>query len=298
MHLRSKGYFVEVLGTPFTCFDATQYGVLLLVDLEEEFFAEEIAKLQADIFKNKLSVIVVAEWFDVSVMEKVRFFDENTRQWLTPLTGGSNVPALNQLMEGWGVALTNRIYKGMVDMGKNKVPYSSGTSIGRFPKTGTVIHAAKMIDQAGEILKGESNAEADVPILGFYDPAEEHSGRIVVYGDSNCLDSVHMEVNCFWMLDHMLNYTLNHGDIPPSLQHLAKPFNNNEQFVLPQRLNTNRFAKFSKVLEKVGAEMKQRALPTCPSTKWSAPYLTNATTTSQSVSTNPFPEASAMTDPT
>lgn len=25
-HLRSSGYFIEVLGAPFTCFDAKQYG--------------------------------------------------------------------------------------------------------------------------------------------------------------------------------------------------------------------------------------------------------------------------------
>jgi len=25
-HLRSMGYFVEVLGSPITCFDASQYG--------------------------------------------------------------------------------------------------------------------------------------------------------------------------------------------------------------------------------------------------------------------------------
>ena len=28
-HLRNNGYFVEVLGSPFTCFDAKQYGKLL-----------------------------------------------------------------------------------------------------------------------------------------------------------------------------------------------------------------------------------------------------------------------------
>ena len=26
MHLRNAGYFVEVLGSPFTCFDATKYS--------------------------------------------------------------------------------------------------------------------------------------------------------------------------------------------------------------------------------------------------------------------------------
>jgi len=34
--LTRAGYFVEVLGSPFTCFDAKNYGALLLIDLEEE----------------------------------------------------------------------------------------------------------------------------------------------------------------------------------------------------------------------------------------------------------------------
>ena len=33
--LRSQGFFVEVLGTDFTCFDANLYGVLLIVDTED-----------------------------------------------------------------------------------------------------------------------------------------------------------------------------------------------------------------------------------------------------------------------
>lgn len=32
-HLRSMGYFVEVLGSPFTCFDASQYGKHELIAL-------------------------------------------------------------------------------------------------------------------------------------------------------------------------------------------------------------------------------------------------------------------------
>lgn len=77
-HVRNAGYYVEVLGSPYTCFDATQYGALLVVDPEEEFFPEEIAKLKRDV-DNGLSVIVFADWYNVSVMKKVKFFDENTR---------------------------------------------------------------------------------------------------------------------------------------------------------------------------------------------------------------------------
>jgi hypothetical protein len=40
------GYFVEVLGVPYTCFNASNYGTLLMVDLEEEYFPEEVQKLR------------------------------------------------------------------------------------------------------------------------------------------------------------------------------------------------------------------------------------------------------------
>ena len=36
----NSGYFVEVLGSHFSCFDASKYGTLLIVDPEEEFFDE------------------------------------------------------------------------------------------------------------------------------------------------------------------------------------------------------------------------------------------------------------------
>ena len=79
-HLRSNGYYIEVLGQPYTCFEAKHYGTLLIVDPEEEFFPQEIAKLQRD-FQEGLSLIIFADWYNVTVMRKVKFFDENTRQW-------------------------------------------------------------------------------------------------------------------------------------------------------------------------------------------------------------------------
>lgn len=53
-------------------------GALLLVDSEEEFFPEEVSKLIKDI-DSGLSLIVFADWYNVSVMKKVKFYDENTR---------------------------------------------------------------------------------------------------------------------------------------------------------------------------------------------------------------------------
>ena len=60
---------------------ACPLGTLLIVDPEEEFFEEEISKLHNDVVNKSLSLIVFADWYNVSVMRRVQFFDENTRQW-------------------------------------------------------------------------------------------------------------------------------------------------------------------------------------------------------------------------
>ena len=76
----------------------------MLVDSEDEFFPEEVEKLKNDVNKQGLSLVVFGEWYDVEVMKKIKFFDDNTHQWWTPDTGGANVPALNDLLAPWGIA--------------------------------------------------------------------------------------------------------------------------------------------------------------------------------------------------
>ena len=54
-------------------------------------------------------------------LAQMRFFDDNTRSWWTPITGGGNVPALNDLLKPHGVALGDAILTGVLDMGKYSV---------------------------------------------------------------------------------------------------------------------------------------------------------------------------------
>lgn len=93
---------------------------MLLVDSEEEFFAEEVAKLREDVEGRGLSVIVVGDWFNVPVMRKIKFYDENTRQWWMPDTGGVNVPAINSLLSHWNMAFSDQVYEGEFTIGDNK----------------------------------------------------------------------------------------------------------------------------------------------------------------------------------
>jgi len=149
--LRQAVYFVEVLGSPLTCFDASQYGALLLVDSEEEFFPEEIEKLHHDVAEQGLSLVVFADWYNVDVMRKIKFYDENTRQWWMPDTGGANVPALNELLHPWGISLSGEVLEGEFSLADHRVHYASGTSIARFPDEGHII-ARDLNNQGGLVV--------------------------------------------------------------------------------------------------------------------------------------------------
>lgn len=305
-HLRNAGYYLEVLGAPFTCFNARNYGTLLIVDTEEEFFPEEVTKLKRDVEEEGLSVIVFADWYNVTVMRKVKFYDENTRQWWIPDTGGANIPALNDLLyPNWGIAFGDQVRNGQFTLGQHPpVTFASGTTITRFPKDGVILYT-ELHDQGQELLlESESRSTMSVPILGLFQTSdyknikkvhnEDRSnnaisdkenvekddakdqisvvpGRIVVYGDSNCIDDSHLQKPCFWMLDAILEYT--------TTGHVATVFTDETQNKakvlekpsvldsgeLPQRMEGSHLRRHSKVLLPETTNTGHiRPLPSCP----------------------------------
>ncbi|RHN52900.1 putative site-1 protease [Medicago truncatula] len=204
--LRDAGYYVETLGSPLTCFDARQYGTLLLVDLEEEYFPE-IEKLRDDVINTGLGLAVFAEWYNVDTMVKMRFVDDNTRSWWTPVTGGANNPALNDLLAPFGIAFGDKILSGDFSLFGEENRYASGTDIVRVSKGWLCSFPFSDSSESGatqNVLLTSSTTKADSPILGLTVMGE---GRIAMYGDSNCLDSSHMVTNCFTLLRKMLDFT-------------------------------------------------------------------------------------------
>ncbi|KAL9154330.1 hypothetical protein ABFS82_10G107300 [Erythranthe guttata] len=250
--LRDAGYYVETLGSPFTCFDANQYGTLLLVDLEEEYFPEEINKLKDDIINNGLGVAVFADWYNVDSMMKMKFFDDNTRSWWTPVTGGANVPALNDLLAYFGIAFGDKILNGDFVINGEQSRYASGTDLVKFPQGG-YLHSFPFLDSSESgatqnvLLSGMS--KADSPILGLL---EVGAGRITVYGDSNCLDSSHMVTNCYWLLKKILDFTAKNIRDPvlfvdSNRQDKALHLDDNQ---LPSRRTDVNFSTYSAVVGK------------------------------------------------
>lgn len=384
-HLRNAGYYIEVLGSQFTCFNASNYGTLLLVDPEEEYFTEELKKLKKDILENDLSLIVFADWYNVSVMKKIKFYDENTRQWLQFDSGGANIPALNELLGEFNIALGDTVYEGYFSMGDQGMYYASGSSLINFPQdNNSILIERDLHDQGKEILYGDENAKTRYPavILGMLqvnhsntfikqqqqqqetilnipkdnlieenaghknsvlnkrillndrnfilenseidenlnkidsqenesvyqvndlkraeikeeinkilkeDQSTENkvkSGRIVVYGDSNCLDSTHIEKPCFWLLDALLEYTMT-----SHVTNLLKDLNRSGKIQFPKEINyptrlpNNNLHSYSKVLDpiKIGYKREQ---PSCPKLKWENPIFLNIIKTKTNLETS------------
>ena len=250
--LRREGFFVETLREPITCFDAAQYGTLMLVDTEEEFLEKEVSKLHADVTQRGLSLLVSAEWYHVPTMEAMRFFDDNTHSYWTPYTGGANVPALNQLLAPFGVAFGDRVLKGRAQLGAFSAPYASGANIARFPAGGNAHVAGGLSDASGKNA-GWGSAESGVAgqrgnaVLGLLRAGQ---GRLAAWGDSSCLDSSHSPGDCFALLCALLRFT-GGGEESPTLftpQTLLGGEGLSTPEALPLRRADVNFSDVSKVL--------------------------------------------------
>lgn len=66
-----------------------------------------------------------------------------------------------------------------------------------------------IILQGHEVLKGETQTKEGVPILGLYQSASQPgAGRIALYGDSNCLDTSHLQKGLHVFLNLILDISI------------------------------------------------------------------------------------------
>lgn len=140
-------YHVEVLSDPFTCFDATNYGALMIIDIEDYFSELEILKLRKDIEENELSIIIFADWFNKDLMSNNGLFNHDIGDELKPVMAGSNVGTLNALLEPYNIAFGDkRVFTGDFIIEKRQVVINSGTEIVEFPKDGFLISAGLNVE--------------------------------------------------------------------------------------------------------------------------------------------------------
>ena len=56
--------------------------------------------------------------------------------------------------------------------------------------------------------KGKNHV-VEAAIFGVHQPPGNKAGRVVVYGDLNCIDSSHMVAPCSWLLLEFMDYASN-----------------------------------------------------------------------------------------
>lgn len=169
IHLRNAGYYIDVLREPYTCFNPIDYGVLLIVDPEEEFSNDEIKKLEEYVYEQGLSVILFADWYNTTVMRHIKFFDENSRQWWIPDTGGANIPAINDLLWPFGISLGDFVGEGYFKLGDHSMYYASGTTLVKFPNNNDAIVIGTNLNDQGESVNiQKSILSAILKIISIY----------------------------------------------------------------------------------------------------------------------------------
>jgi membrane-bound transcription factor site-1 protease len=228
-------------------------------------------------------VIVAADWYNVDVMRHIKFFDENTKQWWTPVTGGANVPALNELLGEFGIALGDDVVRGDLLVGDRVASYASGSTLRRFPAGGALLHAT-LINETAELL-ADAHAAAAVaagathkpPVLGVMRYGGEwaamrgadvrsgdEGGVVAVLGDASCLDDSHhtsKRAPCYWLLDILLEIATQNAPLSlmlPAAEVLTAPLAP-ASLAPVRRLDNSTLARISSVIDRQ---------PQCESIMW------------------------------
>jgi len=99
-----------------------------------------------------------------SLSHTYRYVDVATRSEWKAITGGANLPAINELLEPFGCALGNRVYRGQINLrGSDKSwDYASGTSLALWPRGGKILLAkAPFVDSTATVLFDGHEPKAD-----------------------------------------------------------------------------------------------------------------------------------------
>jgi len=246
------GYYVEILRGPWTCFDANQYQTLLVIDTEEDIEEVEINKIENDIRNNGLSILILAEWYDELKLLISQFNDENTRSRWYPITGGSNIPAVNKLLSKFGALFGLQSFQGEFKINNVAVKFTSGNTIAKWPSSQmNSSHSLKSYvfkSKSGEIrpsaaksLRAQTSTSQVMIGMLDIDQYNNNTGRIIAYGDTTFFDKDEVgisQANMNTLITIFMNF-INDGTIDKVFTLLDKPYHNQNLLTLGRALTAS-----------------------------------------------------------
>lgn len=207
------GFSVDILDQPFSCLGADQlgqYGGIMIVDSEDFFSVNDTEVLQEVVNHRGVALIVAAEWYNLELMQSIRFEDDNTRSWWNPVMSGGNIPGLNTLLDRFGIAFGEEVLSGDVRTGSKPFRFESGVPIVKFPPGGELLYGSGFrrfeVDAGPSKSLLSSKPLSDVPILGL---VKSGGGAVLAYGDTNCLDTAYSGEKCFSFFAEAVRHTIN-----------------------------------------------------------------------------------------
>ncbi len=221
--------------------------------------------------------------YNAALVRQLHFFDDNTKDWWDAATGGANLPAMNDLLRPFGLAFGDRVLSGVVHLEGDRIDYRSRSHVFRAPKGARVLHAQLNDEVRVELracvvaryaLPGQlhrpplaqtrtallakapgrrSDPVADAVVLALVPEEGPSSGRVSVWGDSNCMDQTQSRKLCVNLFQQIMLFAAE-GTVSEALQTSTRP--------LISRLNV-RFGKMPEVRSWVAWHLcaKERSSP-------------------------------------
>ena len=190
--LRSRGYFVDVVYEDLSCISLEDYGALLIVDAEDIYSSQEL-----DAIHNSVNLLVVADWASTELQEQARFFDDNTQVAWAPVVGGANIVELNKVLEPYDVALGGGAWEGPLPstFGAGS-RFESGSVLARAPVGAYVVKTR--LERRVSLKRGGTVKVEDLQAVVA--AVDNEQGRVVVFGDTGCLDDWKRSGRACWEL--------------------------------------------------------------------------------------------------
>jgi membrane-bound transcription factor site-1 protease len=114
---------------------------LIIIDPEDEYFPQEVIQIHHAVKNKGLNLIVVGNWYNKKLLEKMSFEDSNLKQPSYPITGGANVPAINELLNPFGFALGDQVVEGTIKLSNKNIKIASGSNLKAVPTSAWIVTA-------------------------------------------------------------------------------------------------------------------------------------------------------------
>lgn len=184
---------IESISFPAFCVNLDNYDCFLIVDAEDTFSTAEIDFIEKSV-EQGLHLIIFADWFNHDLIEKAQVLDKQTGKYWYPFSGGCNIPALNLLLERFGMAFSDQTYSGSIPWPNGSFEFDFGNSITKFPNDG-LLFSVELHNEVSQ----------KIEMVSVFGTAKYEKGLVSIFGDSNCLDDIYnSESDCYGLLDILL----------------------------------------------------------------------------------------------